>query len=170
MPPWPPCLQPTLTTARRATVFSRTRCLSSTPASPTYEQVTPMCPVARKLFHAMMSPVRRSVWAWRCHLICAGATRGGAIVGRCGGRRGGRVRLHKGQDPCTAPQRRGCGERQVLVQGQGLRRWPLQRNQWPSSWAHGNEQSRVILLSWSRSVPTPSSGLSLPFSCCCKHI
>ncbi|ONM02338.1 FAD/NAD(P)-binding oxidoreductase family protein [Zea mays] len=38
MPPWPPCLQPTLTTARRATVFSRTRCLSSTPASPTYEQ------------------------------------------------------------------------------------------------------------------------------------
>jgi len=42
MPPWPPCLQPTLTTARRATTFSRT--------TSTYEQVRPMCPVAAKLF------------------------------------------------------------------------------------------------------------------------
>ncbi|XP_066360387.1 uncharacterized protein [Miscanthus floridulus] len=40
MPPWPPCLQPTLTTSRRATAFCRTSCLSSIPASrtSTYEQ------------------------------------------------------------------------------------------------------------------------------------
>ncbi|XP_039803144.1 uncharacterized protein YtfP-like isoform X3 [Panicum virgatum] len=42
MPPWPPCLQPTLATARRATAFSRSRShLSSSSSSPAFVCATP---------------------------------------------------------------------------------------------------------------------------------